>query len=160
MRCAPFDNLPIHLALERLAAGDVLVVDAAGTAAGYVGEVIATAIRARGGTGVVIDGGVRDIARLEELRFPAFARHVALRRTVKKDPGDVGAPVDIAGVRVAAGDVIVGDADGVVALSQADVDHVIEAAHAREAREREYLGRIASGELTVHLYGLRRRDGS
>lgn len=61
---------------------------------------------------------------------------------------------------MAAGDVVVGDADGVVALSQADVDRVIEAAHAREAREREYLGRIASGELTVDLYGLRRRDGS
>ncbi len=136
----------------------MLVVDAAGSAGGFVGEVIARAVRARGGVGVVIDGGVRDVARLEELGFPAFARAVALRRTVKQDPGDIGTPIEIAGVRVSPGDVVVGDRDGVVALPSSELDRVIVAARARESHERDHLRRIAGGELTLDIYGWRAKS--
>jgi len=155
VRCAALDNLPIHLALEHLAEGDVLVVAAGGSAGGFVGEVIATAARARGCAGVVIDGGVRDVESFEATRFPVFARIVALRRTVKRDAGEIGTSVQIGGVRVSTGDVVVGDADGVVALPAERLDTIVAAAREREKRERDYLRRIAAGELTLDIYGWR-----
>lgn len=157
VRCVPYDNLPIHRALEQLSEGDVLVVDAGGTAAGYVGEVIARAATVRGCCGIVIDGGVRDVDALESMGFAAFARHVTVRRTVKDDAGEVGSAVEVGGVLVRTGDAIVGDADGVVALATSEVARTLEAASAREAKERSYLERIAAGELTLDIYGWRGR---
>lgn len=155
VRCAPLDNLPIHLSLERLSPDDALVIDAGGSAGGFVGEIIATAARTKGCRGIVIDGGVRDVAVLQEMGFPVFSRVVALRRTAKRDRGGIGTWVDIAGLRVATGDAVLGDADGVVAIPAADLDRVLAAARAREAKERDHLRRIGNGELTLDIYGWR-----
>lgn len=156
VRCAALDNLPIHLALERLSSGDVLVIAAGGSSGGFIGEIIATAARARGCAGAVIDGGVRDVALLEALAFPVFARTIALRRTVKIDQGEVGTSVDIGGVHVMTGDLVLGDTDGVIALAADGLDRVLEDALARETRERDHLRRIANGELTLDIYGWRK----
>jgi 4-hydroxy-4-methyl-2-oxoglutarate aldolase len=155
VECHIGDNLPIHRALERVQSGDVLVVQAAGHVAGYFGEVLAVAAAARGVTGLVIDGGVRDVDRLEELRFPVFARGVGMSGTVKHSPGRTGEPVVVAGVSVAAGDVVVADTDGVLVLPANRVADALERGEARAAKERDVVERLRAGELTLDLLGLR-----
>lgn len=153
--CPAGDNLAVHRALESASPGEVLVVAAGGALFGYWGEVLTVAARARGVAGLVIDGGVRDAEALERLAFPVFARGVALARTAKREPGELGRTVVAGGVRVERGDVLLGDADGVIALPRASVATVLQAARARDVRERSYLERIERGELTLDLLGLR-----
>src|SRR5262245_9573023 len=157
VRTGAEDNLALHLAVERAAPGDVLVADAGGLACGYWGEILAVAAQVRGVAGLVIDGGVRDVDRLAELRFPVWSRWVSVRRTVKQVAGDVGVATVVAGVPVAPGDVVVADADGVIVLPRDGVDEVAAAGEARLAKEEGFLARIRGGESTVDLFGL--RDG-
>jgi 4-hydroxy-4-methyl-2-oxoglutarate aldolase len=153
VKAAPGDNLPLHLALEVAQPGEVLVVDAGGTAHGYWGEVLTVAAQQRGVRGLVIDGGVRDTERLESLGFPTFSTSIALRGTVKADPGAVGEPIRLGGAAVERGDIVVADRDGVVILPQEQFATILDAARARQRREEEFLRRIRDGELTVDIYG-------
>lgn len=153
----PGDNLWLHHAIYAAAPGDVLVV-AAGQARehGYFGEVMACAARERGVAGLVIDGGIRDVERLRAMRFPAFADRHCIRGT-SKDPhlcGSLGEPVLIGDVRVGRGDLVVGDADGVVVLPAADAARAVAAGRRREDEERRYLARLAAGERTLDIYAL------
>ena len=117
VRCTPGDNLAVHVAVSRAPSGSVLVVDVGDVSdRGYWGEVLTTGALARGIGGLVIDGGVRDVAALERLGFPVFSRTVALRGATKVERGAIGSPVDVAGVPVAPGDWVVGDVDGVVVV--------------------------------------------
>jgi 4-hydroxy-4-methyl-2-oxoglutarate aldolase len=156
VRTAAGDNLPLHLALEQARVGEVLVVDAAGAPHGYWGEVLTVGAQQRGVLGLVIDGGVRDTARLEQLRFPVWSSWVALRGTAKNDPGTVGRPITLGGAEVARGDLVVADGDGVVVLPAARLPEVLTAARARAEKEAHYLDRLRAGELTVDLYGFSR----
>lgn len=149
------DNLPLHAALEHAAPGDVLVVDGQGEPCGYWGEVLAVAALERGVVGLVIDGGVRDVDRLEALQFPVFSSHVAMRGTAKRDAGAVGTPVRLGHTVVGRGDMVVADADGVLALPVDRVADVLGAARTRQAAEAGYLDRLRAGELTLDIYGLR-----
>ena len=157
VRCHPADNLPIHHAVERAAAGQVLVIDCAGQLAGYFGDVLATACRARGVAGVIIDGGVRDVDALARAAFPVFSRGVSVRRTGKSAPGLVGEPIVFAGVDVAPGDMVVADVDGVVIIPAAKLDTVVAAAHARADKEEGFMAELRNGRTTVDLYDLPRR---
>ena len=150
------DNLALHHAVVAAAPGDVLVVDAQGTAAGHWGEILAVAAHARGLRGLLIDGAVRDIDALATRRFPVFARGVSPRGTSKQHPGRLGEPVTAAGVRVSQGDLVVGDADGVVVVPSAQATRAIERAWAREAHERELMAKLEAGTTTLELYDLPR----
>lgn len=156
VRTAAGDNLPLHLAVAQARPGEVLVVDAAGAPHGYWGEVLAVAAQERGIRGLVIDGGVRDTARLADLGFPVWSSWVALRGTAKQDPGTIGEPITLGGVPVARGDLVVGDGDGLAVLPAARVPEVLTATRARAAAEERYLDRLHAGELTVDIYGLAR----
>ena len=156
VRTAPGDNLPLHLALEVATPGEVLVVDAAGAPHGYWGEVLAVAAQRRGVRGLVIDGGVRDTERLEELRFPVFSSVIALRGTAKDDPGSVGEPLTLGAAPVSRGDVVVADRDGVVVLPADNFDAILRAARERQQKEEGFLERIRAGELTLDIYGFSR----
>jgi 4-hydroxy-4-methyl-2-oxoglutarate aldolase len=155
VRCTRGDNLGIHVGVTRAPAGSVLVVDVGGEEEfGYWGEVLTTGAEARGIAGLVIGGGVRDSAALEGHGFPVFATTVALRGASKSQPGSVGIPVEVGGVRVDAGDVIVGDSDGVVVVRAAEIETVLEAARARELKEQGLFAALRGGATTLELLGL------
>jgi 4-hydroxy-4-methyl-2-oxoglutarate aldolase len=156
--CAPGDNLAIHVAVAEAPAGSVLAIGAGAVPdRGYFGEVLATASAAAGQLGLVIDGCVRDSGGLETKRYPVFARGLSLPGTTKKGPGSVGAVSVVGGVAVHAGDWLVGDADGVVAVPAGQLETVLRAAEARAAKEQEMFGRLAAGSTTVELLGLERQ---
>lgn len=156
VRCKPGDNLPIHTAVAEALPGDVLVVDYDGfLESGPFGDVLATACRAKGVVGLVIDGCVRDGLVLKEMRFPVFARGLCMKGSSKVHPGDVGVPIVCAGVRVAPGDVIVGDDDGVVVIPLGAVAQTFAAAREREDKESAMKERLMQGETTLDLLGLR-----
>lgn len=129
VRCTPGDNLALHVAVTRAPRGSALVADVGGLAErGYWGEVLTTAAEATGLAGLVIDGGVRDVAALEVHRFAVFATVVALAGATKDKAGAVGRPVTVGGVSVEEGDWVVGDVDGVVFVAAAEVGAVRDAA--------------------------------
>lgn len=158
VRCHPADNLPIHHALERASEGDLLVIDCGGVLAGYWGEVLTQAAQARGIVGLIIDGGVRDVAEMEVMKFPVFSRGICLHRTSKHAFGLVGDPITIGGVAVSTGDLIVADVDGVIALAPQKVPATLETGEKRVAREVEIMARLREGASTTELYGLTKRD--
>ncbi|MPW19562.1 4-carboxy-4-hydroxy-2-oxoadipate aldolase/oxaloacetate decarboxylase [Paraburkholderia sp. CNPSo 3157] len=149
------DNLWLHRAIALAQPGDVLVVYASGVYEhGYWGEVMTTAAKVRGLAGLVIDGAVRDADLLEAIGFPVFSRGLSIRGT-SKDYGAIGwinEPVMIGNVTVNAGDLIVGDRDGVVAVPRDRAADVVERAAKREADEAAICKRIESGETTMQIY--------
>ncbi|BAM92833.1 conserved hypothetical protein [Bradyrhizobium oligotrophicum S58] len=143
---APGDNLFIHRALECVKPGDVIVVNGGGDETrALVGEIIAAIARQRGAAGIVVDGAIRDSAVLMSSDFPVFARAINHRGPYKNGPGAINVPVSIGGMIVAPRDVVVGDADGVVAFPQAIAAELLNAVRAQEQREAEILESIRAG---------------
>ncbi|WP_078900873.1 4-carboxy-4-hydroxy-2-oxoadipate aldolase/oxaloacetate decarboxylase, partial [Streptomyces sp. SBT349] len=154
----PGDNLMLHAAVEQCGPGDVLVVATTSESTdGMFGELLATSLRARGVGGLVTDAGVRDVAELNAMGFPVWARAVSAQGTVKATPGSVNVPVVVAGAALAPADIVVADEDGVVVVPFAEAARVARAARAREEREAGTRAALASGTLGLDLYGLRDR---
>jgi 4-hydroxy-4-methyl-2-oxoglutarate aldolase len=152
----PADNWMIHVAVEQCQEGDVIVVaPTAPSDAGYFGELLATALHARGVRGIVIDAGSRDVAELRQMGFPAWAKCVSAFGTVKETLGDVNLGVVCAGQWIAPGDVIVADDDGVVAVPRGQAAAVLEACAAREEKEAASRRRYEAGELSLDVHGMR-----
>jgi 4-hydroxy-4-methyl-2-oxoglutarate aldolase len=154
--CHPGDNLMIHAAVEVCKPGDVLVVVTHSESTdGMFGELLATSCQAHGVAGLIIDAGVRDTTELTEMKFPVWAKAISAQGTVKASPGSVNVPVVCAGAMVHPGDVIVGDADGVVVVPRATAAEVAKAGDQRRSKEEKTRERLAKGELGVEFYGLR-----
>jgi 4-hydroxy-4-methyl-2-oxoglutarate aldolase len=156
--CQAGDNLMVHAAVAVAQPGDVLVVTTTSPSTdGMFGELLAESCRAHGVAGLVIDAGVRDVAELTAMRFPVWAKAVHAQGTVKATPGSVNVGVVCGGVAVRPGDVVVGDADGVVVVPQRFAIDVLAASEARRTKEQRTRARLAAGELGLDLYGLRDR---
>ncbi|HKN96251.1 MAG TPA: 4-carboxy-4-hydroxy-2-oxoadipate aldolase/oxaloacetate decarboxylase [Pseudonocardiaceae bacterium] len=154
----PCDNWMIHVAVEQCQAGDVVVVaPTSASDAGYFGELLATALAARGVLGLVIDAGCRDVAELTEMGFPVWSSYVSATGTVKETLGDVNVPVVCAGQLVSPGDVVVADDDGVVVVPRLAAADVLAAAKAREEKEAASRRRYAAGELSLDVNQMREK---
>jgi 4-hydroxy-4-methyl-2-oxoglutarate aldolase len=156
--CPSGDNLMLHAAVETIEPGDILVVaTTAPSDNGMFGELLAVSVMARGCRGLVIDAGVRDVAELRSIRFPVWTRTIHAQGTTKTGVGSVNFPVRCGGAEINPGDVLVADDDGVAVVERHRASEVLDAARARLDREDETRRRLSAGELSVDLYGFRRR---
>jgi 4-hydroxy-4-methyl-2-oxoglutarate aldolase len=156
--CWPGDNLMIHVAVEQCRPGDVLVVATNSPSSdGLFGELFATALAHRRVRGVVLGSGVRDVAELREMGFPAWSTAVSAQGSVKTTAGAVNVPVVLGGQTVHPGDVIVADDDGVMVVPRADVPRALTASRARIDKEAASRAAFEQGELGLDRYGLRDR---
>jgi 4-hydroxy-4-methyl-2-oxoglutarate aldolase len=154
--CHPGDNLMIHAAIEVCKPGDVLVVaPLSDSTDGMFGELLGVSCRAHGVAGLIIDAGVRDTTDLTTLQFPVWAKAVSAQGTVKASAGSVNVPIVCAGAMVDPGDVIVGDADGVVVVPRQAAAEIAKLGDQRRAKEEKSRQRLSKGELGVDFYGLR-----
>ncbi len=154
--CWPGDNLMIHAAIEQAQPGDVLVITTTSPSSdGFVGELITTALAARGVRGLVTTTGVRDVSAITEARFPVWSQSISAQGTVKATGGAVNLPICIAGTAVAPGDVVVADDDGVVCIPRPAAAEVAANGQLRAQQEAEARQAFAHGELSLDRYGLR-----
>ncbi|MBN8842031.1 MAG: 4-carboxy-4-hydroxy-2-oxoadipate aldolase/oxaloacetate decarboxylase [Sphingomonadales bacterium] len=152
----PGDNWMLHVAIEQMAPGDILVVAPTSPCSdGYFGELLAVSARARGCVGLVIEAGVRDVRELTDMGFPVWSRAVSAQGTVKATLGSVNVPLVCAGALIAAGDIVVADDDGVCIVAAEHGAQVAAAAARRLEREEEKRARLAAGELGLDIYAMR-----
>jgi 4-hydroxy-4-methyl-2-oxoglutarate aldolase len=145
----------MHAAVTRAPRGSVLAVSVGDdTVRGYWGEVLTTAAEVAGIIGLIIDGTVRDLSALEKHRFPVFARGVGLRGASKTGPGATGTTIFLGDVKVAPGDWVVADVDGVVAIPASSLGACLAAGNARTAKEQAFFEELRAGATTVGLLGL------
>jgi len=149
------ENLMSHYALKHAEPGDVLVIDNGGylEAAGW-GELMTLAARIKGLAGVVVDGGVRDSAVLEAMRFPVFSARITPKGTIKHMPGAINGPVVCGDLPVHPGDILVGDDDGVAVVPLGRAEAVLEQARAIQIKEKGLRERINKGESLFDIFGL------
>ena len=153
--CAPRDNIMLQVAISYAQPGDVIVVSAGEyTEAGSFGDVLANACMARGIAGLVTDTGVRDTQEIRRLGLPVFSRSVSIKGTVKETLAPINEPITVGGQVIRPGDIIRGDADGVVVIRKEDIDFAIESSRAREDAEAGFIEQYKQGKTPIEVSNL------
>lgn len=156
VRCEAPDFGAVLQALDVIQRGQVLVIDAGGyQKAAVIGDILSGHLRAKGVAGVVCDGAVRDTGTLGSWEdFPVFSRWINPRGPSGAEKGDVNLRVVIGGCRVAPGDLVIGDDDGLVTLSPQNVRAFIADAEAKLALEARWTEALAAGKSAAEVFGL------
>jgi RraA family protein len=145
----PGDNLMVHKALDVIEPGDVIIVDAGGSTLNAVlGDLISTKAKHRGAAGVVIDGLVRDLPNIRELDFPVYARGTTPIGPLHRGPGEINYPICCGGVVVNPGDLVVGDATGVVVVPQDIAEELLGRLKSHARANADYLAAVKKGEFS------------
>lgn len=145
----PGDNLMVHASLDVARPGDVVMVDTAGSTINAVlGDMVTNKARARGISGFIVDGLVRDVAGMLDAGVPVFARGVTPRGPLHRGPGELNYPIACGGVSVSPGDLVMANADGVVVVPRESAVAVLERAEAKMAREADYVAAVRRGEFS------------
>ncbi|MTE23337.1 4-carboxy-4-hydroxy-2-oxoadipate aldolase/oxaloacetate decarboxylase [Microbacterium sp. ZXX196] len=153
--CAPRDNLMLQVAIHYAQPGDVLVVQAGALAeAGMFGDVLGNACKAKGIAALVTDAGVRDTQELRALGLPVFSGSISIRGTVKETLGALNQPIVFGGEIVRPGDIVKGDADGIVVVRREEAAEVADLSAARDAHEAELIQKYWAGGTTIDLCSL------
>jgi len=146
VKCRPGDNLMIHKALDLAQPGDVIVVDAGGDLTNSLfGEIMVSYAASRKLGGVVLNGAVRDIDFIAAGSFPIYAAGVTHRGPYKDGPGEINVPIAIDGMVIHAGDLVLGDADGLLCVPYDDVEQVLKASREKVALEQKTIANIRAG---------------
>lgn len=153
--CAPRDNLMLQVAIHYAEPGDVVLVSAGEFAeAGTFGDVLGNAMKAKGLAAMVTDSGVRDTQDLIELGLPVFSGSISIKGTVKETIGPINHPVVFGDEIIYPGDILRGDADGVVVVRKDEVEEVIRLSQERDDAERDLIRRYHEGGTTIELCNL------
>jgi regulator of RNase E activity RraA len=148
VRVRPGDNLFVHRALDTASPGDVVVVDAgAALNSAIIGAMMSRYAKTRGIEAIVIDGAIRDVEELEQMQFAVVARGATPNGPYKSGPGEIGYPISAGGLSIAAGDLIVGDRDGVLVVPRDQAAAVIDTAEGRFRAEQQLERDIDAGRL-------------
>jgi 4-hydroxy-4-methyl-2-oxoglutarate aldolase len=152
VKCAPRDNIMLQLAINYAKPGDVIVVSAGEyEEAGSFGDVLANACLAKGIGGLVTDTGVRDTLQLRELGFPVFSLSVCIKGTVKETLGALNDSVIVGGEIINPGDIVVGDADGLVVVRRDEAREAARLSQAREDAEAGYIEAYKQGKSVIEV---------
>lgn len=152
VKSSPRDNIMLQLAINYAKPGDIIVVSAGEfEEAGSFGDVLANACLAKGIGGLVTDTGVRDTLQLRDLGFPVFSLSVCIKGTVKETLGTTNDTLMVGGEIIYPGDVIVGDADGLVVVRRDEVAEVAKLSQAREDAEAAFIEAYKSGRSVVDV---------
>lgn len=152
VRCAPRDNIMLQLAINYAQAGDIIVVSGGEyEEAGSFGDVLANACLAKGIGGLVTDSGVRDSLQLRDLGFPVFSLSLCIKGTVKETLTTTNDSIVIGGEIVHPGDIIVGDADGLVVVRREEAADVAALSQAREDAEAGYIADYKAGKSVIEV---------
>lgn len=148
VKARPGDNLMIHKALTMAQPGDVIVVDAGGDLTNALfGEIMMAIAIKNGVVGVVLNGAVRDSEEIGEGHFPIYAAGVTHRGPYKDGPGEINVPIAMDGMLIRPGDLVLGDADGLLCVPYEDAETLLAATHKKMEQEKQMMTDIAAGRL-------------